>query len=444
MSTAHLPVPVQNPKLAPVPVPTPPTPPAAAGPVKMWAVWVILLLVIAGLISYLYSRRASARKAASSAAVVVKTATVMPADIRQTMRVTGQTAATTYSSVTAPMMRGPDANREMILMSVAQPGSWVKKGTLVARIDAQSILDHIDDLNDTIETATGDIRKRRAEQSIEMENLLQSLRLAKSDFDKSSLEYKGSETQTDIQRQLLKLNVDEADARYKELQSDVSHKKAAQAAEIRILELTLLRHTRHRDRHKRDAQAFEVHASMDGLVVMQQIWRGNEMGQVQQGDRVSPGQPFMKVVNTSFMQVEGTVNQTESSEFRIGQTARIKLDAFPGLEFDGRVHSIGALANGGWRNSYFVRTVPIRLDIIGKDPRLIPDLSAAADVLIATESAKTVVPLAAVREEDGKAIVQVKSGEGWERRQVVAGLRDSMQVVIASGLRAGEIIRIEE
>ena len=31
---------------------------------------------------------------------------------------------------------------------------------------------------------------------------------------------------------------------------------------------------------------------------MSQIWRGNEMGQVQAGDRVFPGQGFMKIVNT--------------------------------------------------------------------------------------------------------------------------------------------------
>jgi len=364
-------------------------------------------------------------------------------NIERTVRLSGQTAATDFVNITAPMMKGPEASREMILIHVAPPGLWVKKGTLVAQVDAQSIADHVDDLGDTIETAQADIRTRRAEQAIEMENLQQSLRVAKSDADKARLEYNGSETQTDIQRQLLKLTLDEADARYKQLQADVVQKKASHDAEIRILDLTLQRHTRHRDRHKRDYQAFSVYAAMDGLAVMQQIWRGSEMGQVQQGDRVFPGQPFMKVVNTKSMQVEGNVNQAESGDFRIGQTARIHLDAFRDVEFSGKVHSIGALANGGFRNSYFVRNVPIRIDIQGSNPKLIPDLSASADVSVEAASNQVLVPVGAVKNENGKAVVYVKEGEGFQPREVTTGVRSDLQVAIASGVKAGEVVRLD-
>src|SRR5688500_6799257 len=109
---------------------------------------------------------------------------------------------------------------------------------------------------------------------------------------------------------------------------------------------TLERHTRHRYRHARDIQVFTIRAPIDGLVVMQQTFRGGEMASIQQGDRVGPGQPFMKIVNTKEMQVEAQLNQAASSDLRIGQRATIKLDAFPGLEFNGKVHSIGALAVG--------------------------------------------------------------------------------------------------
>ena len=75
---------------------------------------------------------------------------------------------------------------------------------------------------------------------------------------------------------MLKLNLDEAEARYKQALGDLNLKKASFAAEIKILEYTLERHTRHRDRHARDVEAFKMYAPMDGLVVMSPIWRGNE------------------------------------------------------------------------------------------------------------------------------------------------------------------------
>jgi len=383
------------------------------------------------------------QQTAAPALIVARTATATAGNLDRVMRVSGQTTATNFVNITAPMMKGPDATREMVLMQVAAPGSWVKKGALVAQIDATTIADHVEDLGDTIDTARADITTRAAEQTIEMENLVQSVRVAKSEADKARLEYNGSETQTEIQRQLLKLTLDEAEARYKQLQADVAQKKLSHTAELRILELTLLRHTRHRNRHKKDLQTFSVYAAMDGLAVMQQIWRGSEMGQVQQGDRIFPGQPFMKIVNPKFMQVEGSINQAESSDFRIGQPARIHLDAFNGLTFEGKVHSIGALANGGFRNSYFVRNVPIRIDIAGNDPRLIPDLSASADVVVQSAADQVLVPINAVKSEKGRSVVYVKSAETFEPREVTTGLRNDTQIAVASGLRAGEVVRID-
>lgn len=441
MSAApHHTAPVLEPALAPVPAPAPPPEKKS----RRW-LYVLLLLLIAGIVGWLVSSRRSQPVPPQAVAVspTIRTATATTGNISHTVRVTGQTGAIDFANVTAPMLRGPDSNREMILLKVAASGSWVKKGQLIAEIDAQSMVDHVDDLSDTIETAKADIRKRQAEQAIELENLVQSVRQAKADLDKAQLDYNASETLTDIQRQLLKLTLDEAQATHKQLQADIANKKLSQQAEIRILEYTLERHTRHRDRHARDVTAFTIHAGMDGLVVMQQIWRGSEMGQVQQGDRLFPGQPFMKVVNTKTMQVEGTVNQSESSDFRVGQPARIQLDAFKDLHFDGKVHSIGALASGGWRNSYYVRTVPIRIAIQGNDPRLIPDLSASADIVFQSAANQTLVPLGAISNEKGTDVVYVKSGDGFERREVTTGIRSETQAAITSGLKAGEIVRLD-
>jgi len=362
-------------------------------------------------------------------------------NVERTTRVAGQTSAIDFFTVMAPTLRGPES-RDMILMYLAPPGSWVKKGTLIAKIDAQALADHIDDLGDTIEAAVADVNKRRAEQAIEMENLQQTLRVAKSEWDKAKLDYSAAEVRTDVERQLLKLSLDEAEAKYKEQLNDLAQKKLSQAAELRVLDLTRERHVRHRDRHKNDLKAFTMYATMDGLIVMQPLFRGNEMGQFQEGDRVFPGQPFLKVVNTKSMQVEGTINQAESSDFRIGQEARVHLDAFPNLEFKGKVHSIGALAVGGWRQNYYIRSVPVRVRIEGNDPKLIPDLSASAEVVLNRAENKPVVPLGAVYQEHGKTVAYVKNGEGFEPREISLGLKSETQAAVLWGLNVGDVVRL--
>jgi multidrug efflux pump subunit AcrA (membrane-fusion protein) len=367
-------------------------------------------------------------------------------NIDRILRLTGRTSARKYSNIIAPTPRGPEGGRALVLMKLVKPGAYVKKGELIAQIDAQSTQDHVEDVADSVRQAEADIEKRKAEQRVEWESLQQVLRTAKSDRDKALLDAKTTGLLTDIERELLKLNVEEAEARYTQLQKDLAFHKAANEAELRILDITRERQKRHHDRHAGDLVKFTIHSPSDGLAVMQTTFRGGESGQVQEGDQVGPGQSFMKVVNPASMQVEAKANQTESSELRIGQPVTVLLDAFPGLQFKGRVYSIGALATGGWMQNNYIRSIPVNVQIEGSDPRLIPDLSAAADVLVGKAENVLCIPLAAVHERNGRTTVLAREagapGLSFEERQVTLGIHDGKNVVVLSGLTAGAEVKL--
>ena len=305
-----------------------------------------------------------------------------PARSPAVLRLAGQTSARNFVNMTAPQQRGPESDKKLELMKLVANGAHVHKGDLIAEIDAQPVKDHIDDVADTARQAEADIAKRKAEQAIEWEQLQQTLRVAKADAEKAKLDAQTTVLLTQIERELLQLAVEETAARYKKLQEDVSYHRTANAAELRILEITARRHQLHHDRHAADLKKFTIYAPNDGLAVMQSIWRGGEMGQVQEGDQVWPGQLYMRIVDTRYMQVEARANQAESNLIRVGQSADVTLDAFPGVHFPGKIYSIGALATGGWIQNFYVRTIPVRILIEGSDSRLIPDLSAAADITL--------------------------------------------------------------
>lgn len=429
--------PVQKPEL--IAAPPAPKKPSSGRPYK-W-LGLLALVIIAGYAIYaIRSARQTSTQTAATAAIRTAKATSGP--LQRWTRIAGQSAAIDFANIITPTLRGPESGREMILMNLAKSGVWVKKGTLVAEIDAQTLQDHIDDLGDTIETAEADVHKRKAEQSIEWENLQQSLRVAKSEADKARLDHSVAEIRTDVERQLLKLNLDEAEARYTQLQGDLKQKQLAHTADLRMLAITLERHTRHRDRHLRDLKMFSIYAPMDGLVVMSQIFRSGEMAQVQVGDRVFPGQGFMKIVNTKKMRVEGSINQTESSQIRLGQRARVRLDAFPGMELGGFVDGIGALAVSSNRQGYYIRNVPVRVRIEGSDPRLIPDLSASVEIILEEAGSGVIAPLAAIKQEDGKTVAYVRQADAFERREVQVGLSNGTQTIVLAGLQAGEDVRL--
>ena len=416
-----------------------PRPPRESSRLK-WLAAAVLGLVALGVAAYL-SRPRPARK--TSAALTVPTARVKKGPLAITLRVAGATAAHNYANIIAPMMRGPDSGRSLILMKLVKAGTLVKKGEIIAQIDAQSIKDHVDDINALVVQAEADVRKRKAEQAIEMESLRQTVRLAKAAVEKARLDAGAAEIRSVIDQEQLKLAVEEAEATYKQVQQDLATTAALHHAEMRILELTRDRHAHHRDRHAFDVTRFTMHAPVSGLAVMETVWRGGDMGQVQEGDEVDPGEPFMKIVDTASMMVEGTINQADGELLRIGQPAEVGFDAFPGLRLKGRVQSVGALAVGSWRQNYYIRNIPVKITLDSQDSRVIPDLSAFGNVVLFRKEDALIVPAEAIQTAGGEPVVYVRSGTQFSRRKVQLGAQNNTQVEILAGVSAGEAVALQ-
>lgn len=361
------------------------------------------------------------------------------------LRITGTTRSVHFANLVAPRLRGPGLERAMNILKLAPSGSMVRKGDIVAELDAQNLKDRIDDEVAELREAENNLKKRKFEQELDMENLRQSLRVAKAELDKAQLDAKASEIRTAVDQELLKLAVEEAAAKYKELQANVAFTEASQRADYRNLEISYQIQKMRVDRYTADLEKFVFRAPMDGMVVMltQNRPGSREEVQIQEGDSIAPGQPFMRIVDSSSMQVEATINQAESSHFRIGQEALVGLDAYPGSRYEAKVYSIGALASrAGFREQYYLRTVPINVKIEKPDKRMIPDLSASADVLLGRVENVLLAPLAAVRKEGGETFVYVRGKKGFEKRPVSTGMTDGVHVAVLDGLKEGEEIRV--
>jgi multidrug resistance efflux pump len=272
----------------------------------------------------------------------------------------------------------------------------------------------------------------------------QRVRAAKANLEKARLDLRTLEVRSSIDRELLKLAAEEAQAAWQEAQRALTLVADRQRAELRLLDLARERQERHRNRHREDVRRFTIQSPMNGQVVMKTVMRAGNLAQVRVGDELGTGQPFLRVVDLSSMQLDATLNQTESELVHIGQPATVRFDAFPDLVLEAHVESVGALAlSSGRRVSNYVRQIPVRLSIEGSDSRVIPDLTASADVVFAQQDEALIVPREAVHEEDGKFIVYVKQAESFAAREVALGVASATQVAVLSGLEAGEEIALQ-
>lgn len=407
---------------------------------RRWPVALVVIVVLAAAAWYLRPQTQS-RQAAAVAAVKTVKATRGP--LQRTLRVTGSVVSRNFSNIVVPLAQAPET-RELILISLPPNGSVVKEGQVIAQIETQAVRDHLDDVQAQVRQVELDMRRLRANQQSRREAMEQSIRVAKANWEKAQEDMKAASVRSEIQREQLRLLLEEAELNYKQMQGELAMLDERQAAEWRIAEIGLEGQMRHRRRHEVDLERFSIKSPRDGQVVLRTINnRNGEQNQIRVGDEVGPGMAIAKVVDLASMQVEGTINQTESELVRLGQKAVIRFDAYPGLELDGKIEMVGMLAGSGRRVNYYVRRVPVRIAIDGTDPRVLPDLTASADVVVDESDDALLIPREAVQESKGKQVVLVKQGETIVSREVEIGGWSNTQVAVVAGLQPGEEVALQ-
>jgi HlyD family secretion protein len=170
------------------------------------------------------------------------------------------------------------------------------------------------------------------------------------------------------------------------------------------------------------------------------VWRPGQQVEIQEGEEARPGMPIMQVVDPAAMLVRVKVNQADVHLLQVGQPARISLDAYPDLQFQGRVEHVapvGTTSMLSTRVRNFVATVSIQ----GSHPKLMPDLSAAVDVELARKDNVLVVPRDAIVREKDTFTVRVLDGDDARTRTVTLGEMNDHEAIVASGLEPGVTVQ---
>jgi multidrug efflux pump subunit AcrA (membrane-fusion protein) len=403
--------------------------------------WPLFIFLLAALAAAWFLRPGPGTRPAPSS--TIRTARAIHGVLEKTRRVAGSIIARRFANIAAPILQAPDQGRGLTLIYLAASGSKVQEGEVVARIDDQAVRDHLDDVEAGLSQAALDIRRREAQLVYQMEALRQRLRVAKATLDKANQDARAIPARTAITQEQLQLAVEEAREVYRDAQKQIPLTEERQEADLNLYRLNYQKEVRHRNRHLTDRDRCTIKSPIGGMVVLQTGYRGGEPRQIQIGDLVSPGQPFLRVMDTGSMQLDATINQSEAELVRIGQPADLHFDAFPGLTLNGRVEAVGSLAVGGRRLNYNVRRIPVRIGIEESNTRVIPDLTASADIQVAQPVDGILLPREAVIETDGKNVVYVKQAGAFVPREVAIGASNDTQVSVTSGIQAGDEVALE-
>ena len=134
------------------------------------------------------------------------------------------------------------------------------------------------------------------------------------------------------------------------------------------------------------------------------------------------GTEVMRIADLNNMEARVNVNENDVVEVKVGDPARITVDAYPGREIRGIVREIASTAltrNAGTQEE--VTNFEVKISIPDRTLRLRPGMSATADIETATVKNVVAVPIQSVTVRSADSTL---SPEELERRRVKAEERD--------------------
>jgi len=165
---------------------------------------------------------------------------------------------------------------------------------------------------------------------------------------------------------------------------------------------------------------------------------------VDPGDFVQSGATLLELGDLSTLEVTVQVSELDIAQLRVGQPARVTLDAFPGEgSLPGQIEQIAPIADGT------SRLIPVQVSLPSPDARIGSGLLARVTFSPNQQNTQTsvVVPISAleVGEDEATVFVVEERSEGVSAiaRTVRVGDRSQDRVEILSGLAADETFIVQ-
>ena len=368
-----------QPGTRPEPAPPQPSMPDGDGTLRRWRGWMIMVAAAAVLVAILF---VATRSKTPSTATSKQSAA---ASSTQILRLKGTTEAVQARAILAPELAGQSVPT-LTVIHLTPSGTRVKKGDPLVEFDRQAQMRDFVDKQADYQKLVDQVAEEQAKENAARAKDETELKTAEDALSKAQLEIQKQEIVSRIDAEKNQENLDEAKATYDQLRETFDLKRKAALAAIRILEIQRDRTQQTMTHAQANADLMQIHSPLDGVVVLNTIWKQGTMGEVQEGDQLRPGEPFMQVVDPSSMQVRVMANQQDFPSLQVGQTAKVRLDAYPDLVFPAKLDQLAPVGEGG-DFSNKLRAFVVIVAIEGNDPKLMPDLSAAVDVDIAKQSA---------------------------------------------------------
>jgi HlyD family secretion protein len=355
---------------------------------------------------------------------VAEVGLVRQEEVTRTLALTGRVEPSTQASLSVP-------RSETVVELLVDRGARVKKGDLLARLDPAAAKARLDDASH---------RVQQAESSLELltrRGAMQRIQQLERDVGIAEAEKKQLESDLKVQKDLLARGLSAQDSvetlqtrftqatlRLESARLALDARRSAQPEDARSGQAQLESARSQLRTAELELAQLELRAPFDGIVLERNL---------EVGTRPRAGDPLFVIQSLDTVRVVANLDELYLPQIKVGNTARIALDAAPEKQLEATVSALGPGVDptqGTTRLELTFNTPP--------DETWRPGMTVDIDLLIETRPSALTVPRAGLRSADARTKVWVVSDGVIVEKPVTVIPWRSERVVVLDGLSDGE------
>lgn len=398
----------------------------------------VMVLVAAGVFG---SRAIQATRASSGG---IPTIRVKKGTIENKVYTRGELRPSNTATLIAPPVGGT-----LQIIHLADTGARVNANDVVIQFDPGEQEYNLGQAQSDLAQAEQEITKARADAAVQASQDQLNLLKAKFAVSQAELDVSKNEILSAIDAKKNVLALDEAKRALAQLQVDMKSRADTGLATIAVSEAKRNRARVIIQQAQSNIEKMTIRAPFSGLVAVKQnidstggfYTTGMVLPEYREGDQVQPGRVVAQVLGVDQMEIQAKVDENDRANINPGQRVEVRVDALPGVSYSGRVKTVAGMASNNFWGGSTVRKFDTIFQLDDAGSRLRPGITAQVIILGEKTRDALYIPPQAVFEKDGKPVVYVRKGSGFEAHELKIIRRTEGQLII-EGLREGTEIAL--
>jgi multidrug resistance efflux pump len=376
----------------------------------------------------------------ASGSAAIPTARIRRGAVQVKVFTTGELRAARSAQMIAPPIGG-----SLQVVELAQSGDWVTAGDTVIAFDTAEQAFNLEQARFDLDQAQQNTAKAEAENAVQAAEDELALVHARFEVRRAELNANGNELISAVEAKKNLLLLDEAKHQLVQLEQDAQRHRESSGASVAVLREKRNKADLSVQVAQRNIDNLSIRAPFDGFVMLREntnafggpLFFGMAIPEYRAGDSVFSGQTLADVVDTSHIEVSAKVPEVDRANINAGQPIDVAVDAVPGLSLHGSVRAVSNVASRSPFMNDVVRQFDVLFDVTDAGNRIRPGFTTQIAIAGATLKDALYVPRQAIFESSGRSVVYVRTGSGFDAREVKVRARtDSLAVVenVESGL----------